>query len=128
LAYRIESADNGSGRAVWEDGTVEITISEVESDGGGDDRSAIEEAIEWLSGFLSGGPVKASEAKKQSGKDGIAERTLKRAKQRLRVTAEQKERCWWWSLPDQSLEDGPDEDNPQEAEAGGTEGATSFVF
>jgi hypothetical protein len=126
LAYRIESADNGSGRAVWEDGTVEITISEVESDGGGDDRSAVEEAIEWLSGFLSGGPVKASEAKKQSGKDGIAERTLKRAKQRLRVTAEQKERCWWWSLPDQSLEDGPDEDNPQES--GETEGTTSFVF
>jgi hypothetical protein len=126
LAYRIESADNGSGRAVWEDGTVEITISEVESDGGGEDRSAVEEAIEWLSGFLSGGPVKAAEAKKQAGRDGITERTLARAKKKLRIIAEQRERCWWWSLPDQSLEDGPDEDNPQES--GETEGTTSFVF
>ena len=79
---------------MWEDGTVEITIHEVESDGGGEDRSALEEAIEWLSGFLSDGPVKASEAKRQAGKDGVAERTLKRAKQRLRIIAEQKERCW----------------------------------
>jgi len=126
LAYRIESADNGAGFVVWEDGPVSITISEVESDGGGEDRSAIEEAIEWLSGFLSDGPVKASEAKKQAGRDGITERTLARAKKKLRIIAEQKERCWWWSLPDQSLEDGPDEDNPPES--GETEGTTSFVF
>ncbi len=126
LAYRIESADNGAGFAVWEDGPVSITISEVESDAGGEDRSAVEEAIEWLSGFLSGGPVKASEAKKQAGRDGITERTLARAKKKLRIIAEQRERCWWWSLPDQSLEDGPDEDNPPES--GETEGTTSFVF
>jgi putative DNA primase/helicase len=128
LAYQIESADNGSGRAVWEADPVSITIGEVESEGGGDDRSAVEEAIEWLSGFLSGGPVKASEAKKQAGRDGIAEVTLKRAKKKLRVAAEQRERCWWWRLPDQSLEEAMIDNNPQEALPEEAETGTTFVF
>lgn len=128
LAYRIESADNGSGFAVWEDGTVEITIGEVESEGGSEDRSAVDEAIEWLSGFLSGGPVKAAEAKKQAGRDGIAEVTLKRAKKKLRVAAEQRERCWWWRLPEQSLEDGMIDNNPKETLPESTDKETSFVF
>jgi hypothetical protein len=129
LAYRIESATNGAGRAKWEDGPVEITIGEVESDGGSEDRSAIEEAVEWLRAFLAEGAVKASEAKKQAGRDGVSEVTLKRAKKRLGVMAEQRERCWWWRLPDPPDEALPDDDNPhKEAAKAAPKGDPSFVF
>ena len=102
LAYRIQSGSNGSGFAVWEEGTVEISINEVENEGGSEDRSAIEEAVEWIRGFLSDGAVKAAEAKKQAFKDGIADRTLNRAKKKLGVKTEQRERVWWWQLSEQS--------------------------
>jgi hypothetical protein len=102
LAYRIQSGSNGSGFAVWEEGTVEISINEVENEGGIEDRSAIEEAVEWIKGFLSDGAVKAAEAKKQAIKDGISDRTLNRAKKKLGVKTEQRERVWWWQLSEQS--------------------------
>ena len=72
--------------------------------------------------------MKASEAKKQAGRDGIAEVTLKRAKKKLRVAAEQRDRCWWWRLPEQSLEDGMIDNNPQETLLESTDKETSFVF
>jgi hypothetical protein len=128
LAYRIESATNGAGLAKWEDGPVSITIGEVEADGGPEDRSAIEEAVEWLRSFLSEGPIKASEAKKQAGRDGVSEVTLKRAKKRLGVTAEQRERCWWWRLPTGSDEALPDDDNPQQETTKATPKSDSSFF
>jgi len=80
LAYQIESADNGAGFAVWQEGTVDVSVGEVEAEGAGEDRSALTEAVEWLRSFLSDGPVKAVEALRQSKKDGVTEITLKRAK------------------------------------------------
>ena len=61
--------------------------------------------------FLSEGPVKASEAKKQARADGIAERTLARAKKRLSIVTEKKDRCWWWKLPETGDEEGTN--NPE---------------
>jgi Bifunctional DNA primase/polymerase, N-terminal/AAA domain len=119
LAFRIESGPNKAGFAVWEEGTVSTTIGEVESDEGGDDRSALQEAVDWLRAFLSEGEVQASEAKKKSRADGIAERTLKRAKKKLRVVTFQKDRSWWWKLP------GDTTNNPEECEE---ESETSFTF
>ncbi len=129
LAYRIESASNGSGYCVWEEGSVDISIHEVESEGGSEDRSAIDEAQAWLLSFLSEGPVKASEAKRKASSDGISEKTLKRAKKALEIIAEQKDRCWWWRLPEKwrSLEEGGN-NNPQEAEEDDPSEESSFVF
>ncbi|MEI8213609.1 MAG: bifunctional DNA primase/polymerase [Planctomycetota bacterium] len=129
LAYRIESGSNGAGFAIWEEGTVDISIGEVEADGAGQDRSAINEAIEWLEGFLSDGPVKASEAFAHARKYGIAEATLKRAKKRLRVSSIQRDRSHWWQLPEgekgveEAIVEGEDR-SPNEGE----EGDTTFVF
>ena len=120
LAYRIQSGSNGAGFAVWEEGTVDITIGEVEADGSDGDQSTIEEVVEWLRGFLSDGPVKASEAHSQAKKNGFALSTLKRAKKKLRVDAKQSDRAWWWNLPDGSqgtidsgeIESDSSSDNP----------------
>jgi len=90
------------------------------------------EAVEWLQSFLSEGPVKASEAKRQSKKDGLAEITLKRAKKKLGIETEQKDRCWWWKKPGQSIDS--DNNPPSDAEVDDTSpsnvgvGETSFTF
>lgn len=119
LAFRIASGPNKAGFAVWEEGTVSTTISEVESDDGSDDRSALHEAVDWLRACLSEGEVQASEAKKKSRADGIKERTLDRAKKKLRVHSFQKDRFWWWQLP---------EDKTYNAEECEEESETSFTF
>jgi putative DNA primase/helicase len=119
LAFRIESSSNGAGFAIWEEGTVDMSIDEAEADGAGEDRSACTEATEWLQSFLSDGPVKASEAKNVSHKEGIAERTLSRAKKRLKVESFQQDRCHWWKLPEQV------DNNPPTAEA---IAESNFVF
>lgn len=119
LAYRIQSGANKAGFAVWEEGTVSTTIGEVESDDGSDDRSALHEAVDWLRAFLSQGEVQASEAKKKSRADGIKERTLDRAKKKLRVKSFQKDRFWWWQFPD---------DKTYNAEDCEEESETSFTF
>ncbi len=107
LAFRIESGPNKAGFAVWEEGTVSTTIGEVESNEGGDDRPALQEAVDWLRGFLSEGEVLASEGKKKSRADGIKERTLERAKKKLKVETFQKDRSWWWQLPDEATNNAP---------------------
>lgn len=105
LAYKIESAKNGQGYAVWEDGTVDTTIDEVESNGVGQVASSLTEAIDWLRSLLSDGPVTASEAFAKSKKDGISDITLKRAKKKLSVQVKQRDNKWWWMLPGQVLRD-----------------------
>jgi hypothetical protein len=129
LAYRIKSSDNGAGFAVWEEGTVDLTIAEVESEGGAEDRSAVDEAQAWLLSFLSEGAVKASEAKRKANQDGISERTLKRAKKTMEIVTEQRDRCWWWRLPDKwqgfKVNAEEDDNNPQEESE---QAESSFVF
>ena len=93
--------------AVWEEGTVDISINEVEADGAGENQSSILEAVEWLQSFLSDGPVKSSEATRQSRKDGIADRTLNRAKKKLEVLTSQRDRCHWWTLPEKVENNSP---------------------
>lgn len=111
LAFRIEGAPNGAGFAIWEKDPVALTIGEVEADSGSeDDRGSVDEAVAWLEAFLSDGPVKASEAKSRSAKDGIRDRTLNRAKKKLKVGTTQKDRCWWWSLPGKDGGDRESED------------------
>jgi hypothetical protein len=119
LAFRIASGPNKAGFAVWEEGTVSTTIGEVESDDGSDDGSALQEAVDWLRAYLSEGEVQASEGKKKSRADGIKERTLDRAKRKLRVQSFQKDRSWWWRLPSDTT------NNLEECDG---ESDTSFTF
>ena len=69
-----------------------------------DDSSAMEEAKTWLREVLVEGPVPAKEVKCCANQDGIAPRTLDRAKHDLKVVAGREgfgsEGQWKWSLPD----------------------------
>jgi hypothetical protein len=126
LAFKIEGTSDGAGFAVWEDKPVEIEIAEAEADQGDENRSDLDQAVEWIRSFLSEGEVRASEAELQARKDGIKERTLRRARKRLGVVCYQKNRAWWWRLGGSEEGDAGSEDNPQESEAESIE--TNFVF
>jgi len=125
LAYRIQSGSNGAGFAVWEEGTVDISIGEVEDVESRDSKSAIEEVEEWLQGYLSGGPVKASEAIRDANKNGFSEKTLKRAKKNLQVVANQSDRAWWWQLPEGS---NVEDNSTKEGADNSSDTVSKFVF
>lgn len=53
----------------------------------GDERSTEDEAAEWLTDLLAGGPVPARDVKRAAGDAGLSWRTVERAKARLGVRA-----------------------------------------
>lgn len=124
LAFRIQTGANGSGYVAWEDGIVDITIGEVESEELEQGGTAIEEVAEWLRCLLSDGKVKASTVHKEAGKLRFSESTLKRAKKKIGAIAKQSDRNWFWMLP----EDGDSEEGSTEGEESLTESETEFVF
>jgi putative DNA primase/helicase len=68
-------------------------------------RRAKDEAAEWLKALLADGPVSANEVRKQARAAGIADRTLDRAKAKIRAASEQRRekdgiKEWTWRLPD----------------------------
>ena len=70
--------------------------------GNAEERSALEEAAEWLKSMLSDGPKPAAELKKLAAAEGIAYATLYRCRKRLGVLSERDEnasgRPATWSL------------------------------
>jgi putative DNA primase/helicase len=71
--------------------------------------SRIKEATEWLKGILSNGPMPANNVKELAKFEGIKERTLERAKEKLGIMSEPvfeggKFKGWVWSLPEQKHE------------------------
>jgi putative DNA primase/helicase len=61
----------------------------------------VEEATDWLRTRLAKGPVAAKTLREEAEKDGIAWRTLERAKANMKVKAGRKGRPdWAWELPD----------------------------
>jgi hypothetical protein len=77
--------------------------------GGDEDRSALQEAAEWLTDYLAGGPKPADDALRDSRKDGIAERTLRRAKSLVGVQSRRTDgdTAWRWHLPDTAKDGQP---------------------
>ena len=91
VAYRLERHELGNGASTVKmelDGVSNVDPLNVvnrplpESDG---DRGAIAEAIQFLENFLSEGPVLKSEILSAARKEGIAPKTLRNAREELRV-------------------------------------------
>lgn len=111
LAYIIEEAiidtpegPASVGRLVMR-GESERTVTDILGSRGGDDgesRTERDEAVEWLKGYLkdNGGDVTAGDAIKAAAKDGIAERTLQRARLRAKVASAKGglREGWRWRL------------------------------
>ena len=73
-------------------------------------RSPIATAQRFLRELLADGPHRAAEIWELAGDLGIAQRTLKRAKESLDIASFQREREWWWSLPEEDESEDEDED------------------
>jgi hypothetical protein len=110
LAYRIVPVTlDGIGpvpRVAWESAPINMTADDALAAQcpEGEARSALQEAVDWLSDALASGPAGATEIKKQAPADGIALRTLDRAKEVLRVKATRLVfgGPWLWLLPEHS--------------------------
>ncbi len=94
LTYRVDgveiATDEGpasAGLLVWT-GETDRRVRDIMADQDGE-RSERDEAAEWLTGYLTdnGGEARAGDVFKAGRKDGHAERTLKRARERAGVAS-----------------------------------------
>lgn len=94
LSYRI-----ASGSVEWGDALVAIDADEVENGAQEGATTGVEEAAAWLAAALVGGPLPARVVIAEARTDGIAQRTLERAKRRLSVQSRRHAGAWSWFLP-----------------------------
>jgi putative DNA primase/helicase len=108
LAFRIVEKDVGNGiRAPaieWEDERVTISADEAlaaASANEGEEGNALCEAVEFLQNIVADGPVPQKTINADAKGNGVSERTLKRAKSKLRVVARKTgmDGGWTWELP-----------------------------
>lgn len=101
LAYRIGQNAAGIARIEWT-GPIELASDELLGSTGRERGDAIDEAVAFLQELLARGPVSRESVFRQAHGVGIAERTLKRAKQTLGVVSRQRfedgRNLWYWSL------------------------------
>jgi len=100
LAYFIEQAENAAARIVWEGGSAHTASTLLVQPADDEESESLGEAKGFLSDVLKGGPVEATEVKKQARLAGISERTLWRAKAGLGVMAEKRahDGRWQWRM------------------------------
>lgn len=97
LSLRVESAPNGAPRVSWL-GPSSVSAEDLLSGSNGD-RSALDDARRWLRGLLAGGrSVAASEIRRLAAQDGIAWRTVERAKSSEKVVAKRTAQGWSWVM------------------------------
>jgi len=122
LSFDIRPHGSGGALVVaWDRKPVEITADDA-LDPDSDESGSLAEAMEWLESELSGASRPAKDTKAKAKKDGIAERTLMRAKKRLLVKAEHvgfgEGSRWMWTLPDTG--------NPKDAKPSRPDNLASF--
>jgi hypothetical protein len=90
LAYQlVPDVVHGCARVQWR-GESRRRAWELLGDAGEEERGDRDEAAEWLTGYLAdanGGEARAADIIKAARADGIAERTLKRARARAGITS-----------------------------------------
>ena len=90
------------------EGTAQEILSKAE-ESTEEDRSALQEAKDYLIETLSGGALSVSEINEGAELNSISERTLKRAKIALGIKHKKKGLVWFWSLPEQVSQTAPTE-------------------
>jgi hypothetical protein len=110
LAYTlIEDTEHGCARVQWL-GPTDVHADDLVAAHDPEERSALEEACDFLRVELANGPRSASEIQEAARRTGIAERTLKRAKAKLGVVSDKAEGVlggqWFWRLPAEGGQEG----------------------
>ena len=90
-------------RILWDDAPVDVTASQAMADVAAACRPErpVDKAEEFLQEFLADGEKPQTEAEEAARKKGITPRTLRRARQALKVKPEKEgfQGAWTWRLP-----------------------------
>ena len=93
------SAASGVARVEWHGESsldaTELMRAPLEEE----EKSALEEALGFLKDELSDGPMAAKQVKLNAKKEGVSERTLNRAKARLKIRSIKEAYGWTWTMP-----------------------------
>lgn len=103
LAYSVITADNNAPVIVWEQDPVVITADEALAIPKPDEeRTATDDAVDFLQNFLPGRSVKVSEVQKEAREAGITEKSLRRAREKLGIKPKKSDFTggWEWMLPE----------------------------
>src|SRR5215217_3036993 len=108
LSYQITSAPNNPDAAVIVyKGVTEMNARDILKPQVEEERSALEEAKDFLLEALETGKKPADDLKKDADAAGISVSTLKRAKKVLGVEAKKEGAVWYWHPPKPEGGDGP---------------------
>ena len=103
LVYRLEGHANGAGYVIWKVVTTHTADALVSQPQGYEERTAREEAIDFLRDALASGPVSPKEILRQARDADINEKTLRRTKTDLGVTKRREgfgpDGVFVWELP-----------------------------
>lgn len=100
LAYRIVSQEVGEGihtsRLSWEADAVSTTANQAMSPS--QEKSELQEAVDWLGGLMEDGPMLASEVSKQARIEGYSMPTVRRAMRSLGIRSRKRfvDGKWEW--------------------------------
>ena len=129
LAYRLVGSDLGVARVQWEGSTGHSAADLLRPRDNDDEAESRTEAEKWLEDYLlASGGATSQDAKRAAAKDGIAERTLHRARHKLGVIVSHQgfPRVTWWQLPVGTTEPSNEKGGttgttgPEQAKHGGT--------
>jgi putative DNA primase/helicase len=105
LGYFRESCRTQKGiqtsRIRWDGAPVKLTANQAMNAGSGLKGEAMQEALAFLEGYLENGAMSADKVKEAADANDISERTLRRARETLKVVVEKDgfKGGWVWRLP-----------------------------
>lgn len=102
LAYRLVGAENGAVRVGWIGPSQHSASALLSAAAGGEDRTALTEAVDFLRDCLASGPRPGKALREEARSAGIADATLRRAKVTLGIVSRKDAfgGAWLWRLPD----------------------------
>jgi len=113
FSFKIESISLGNGidtsRIAWDSAAVTVTADDVlaTESSPSDDRSALEDAKDFLFEMLAPGPVEGKAIYRQANDAGHSKRTIDRAKRELSIRSSKATMSgpWRWELPTKVAKD-----------------------
>jgi hypothetical protein len=113
LTFALVESDNGSARVDWRGETPLSAAALLAAPADPAERSALEEAMEFLRDELASGPVWSEQVKEDADAADIAVGTLKRAKSKLRIRSKkQSDGTWTWEVPEEDHRPRNAQDDP----------------
>lgn len=114
LAFVLTEASNGAVRVEWKGKTHHGADALLAAPVDPEERSALEEAMEFLRDVLGSGPVWSKQVEKDAREAEISKATLRRAKSELGVrSTKEGDGSWTWELPQDTQDERQDLHTPQ---------------